>query len=226
MRIWALVTALLLVQSAQAGAPMATEDADVLARGECEWESAFERARESGAPTVRAWGTKVGCGWLEGHQAAIGYGRASAAGVHADSFSLGGKSALRARPEGGWGLTLAWELSTLKAPGGSHRFDGSMLALVFTQSFAEKGLLHMNLGTARSRLDDESTRFWALGAEWALNDALDLLAETYGARHEKPQFGVGLRWNASEAWSIGLMASQTRSEPKLKTGLLTVRFGF
>jgi hypothetical protein len=205
---------------------MATEDADVLARGECEWESAVERLRVRGAPTVKAWGTKVGCGWFEGHQAALGYSRASAEGMHEDSLSLGGKSALRERPEGGWGLTLAWELSTLKGSGGSHRFDGSMLALVATQSFAGKGLLHLNLGTARSRLAKESTQFWALGAEWALNDALDLLAETYGARHEKPQFGLGLRWNPSEAWSLGLMASQTRTDPKLKTWLMTARFGF
>ena len=205
---------------------MATEDADVLARGECEWESAYERVRLSGAPSVRAWGTKVGCGWLDGHQAALGYARASALGVHEDSFSLGGKSALSERPEGGWGLTLAWELSTLKGSGGGHRFDGSMVALVFTQSFAGQGLLHLNLGTSRSRLAGESSPFWALGAEWALNDSIGLLAETYGVRHEKPQFGLGLRWNASEAWAIGLMASQTRADPKLKTGLLTVRFGF
>src|SRR3990167_3738737 len=152
---------------------MATEDADALTKGECEWESAVERVR--GATGASGWGSKLGCAWLDGTQVALGYARVREAGTHADSLSLSGKTTLRARPTGGLGLTLAWELASLKLPGAGHQHDSSTIALVASQGLGAALVLHANLGATRSKLAGQTVKFWALGLERSLRSRIDLL---------------------------------------------------
>ncbi len=70
----AAATLALLATSAHAGRPLVTEDAGVLGKGECEWESFLASARISGSPTVNGWDTQVGCGVLASSQVAFSYG--------------------------------------------------------------------------------------------------------------------------------------------------------
>lgn len=217
--------ALCAASGAWAGAPMATEDADVLARGECEWETVAERVRVAGA-SARMVETGVGCHAFTGTQAALRVARGKADGESFSGLALAGKTALLPRDGDGFGLTLAWGFEALKLPGSRLKYDSTSLALVASQGLGGGLTAHANLGVARSRLDDETTRFWALGAEWALGEQLDLLAETYGAQRSKPALGIGLRWNPSQAWSFGLMASQSRDTPKVKGVLLSAKLAF
>jgi len=213
---------LLPLLAARAGAPMATEDAGVLAAGECEWETVAERVR-AGAATGRGAETGVACQLFKGSQAGLKAGRASADGTTLSSLALTGKTALSDAEDRS--LSLAWSVDAHKLPGGSLRRDGSALALVVSQLLGALSL-HANLGWSRSHLSDETTGFWAFGAEWALNDDFQLLAEQYGAQRSKPVWGLGARWQASPAWSLGLMHSRSREQPASRAWLLSAKLGF
>ena len=125
--------------TAQAGRPLATEDADVLDRAACEWESFAARQTVSGAPAVNGVSTQVGCGFGWNSQVALGYTRERSAGESASAWGLSGKTALVERSAGTTGLTLAWGLGTLREPGGSAQHESTFLALVATREWAAAG---------------------------------------------------------------------------------------
>jgi hypothetical protein len=211
--------------AAQAGAPMTTEDADVLAASECEWESAYERVK-AGGESAKAFATGVGCHAFAGTQVGLGYARLTAQGLTVTGLSLSGKTALVARPEGGFGLTLAWGFEGYKVPGRSgYKHDVTTANFVATQGFGAISL-HANLGWTRSKPDHETLRAWALGVEHALNEHIDLLAETYGEQKSKSSVGLGLRYKPDKQWALGFMGFQDRDTPKAKGFLLSAKLGF
>lgn len=222
-RLAVLALTLLLPLAARAGAPMATEDADVLARGECEWESTAQRDTVAGL-SGHTLATKAGCGVFEGTQAALGVSRARFEGARATGLGLSGKTALIARPEGGFGLTLAWGFGWAKAEGEGLRYAATSAALVATQGVGAL-TLHANFGLTKPRGED-TLRNWALGAEYALSEHTDLLAETYGVEHGKPLWGLGLRVKTSKDWTLGLMAAQSRETPRLRSWLASAKLAF
>ncbi len=208
----------------QAGAPMATEDADVLGKNECEWESTYQRAK-AGSLSINTIATKGGCGVFDGTQVALGLAHAKAEGESATGLGLSGKTALIARRDGGFGVTLAWGFSWAKSAGDSLRYESTALQLVASQGFGAF-TVHGNVGAVKFRDGGDTVNTWALGGEYAVNDAVDLLAETFGSEGDKPNHGVGARFKASKDWVFGLMLSQGRSEPKVKSLLLSAKLAF
>lgn len=201
---------------------MTTDDADVLAVRECEWESSAERTRRG----ERAAGSQIACAWAEGFQVGLALARAWDPGARTDTLSGAGKVVLRPRPEQGLGLTLAWEWARLRESGAPRHGQARALALIASQAVGPRGLLHFNLGLRHVRPVRETERFWALGAEWRLREGLELLAETHGSAHSKPQHALGLRLQAGGAWSLGLMATRPREQPRDPAVLLSARLGF
>ncbi|RVT83603.1 hypothetical protein [Inhella crocodyli] len=210
--------------TAMAGAPMATEDADVLAPSECEWESTANRTTVSGF-SVRTLATKAGCGLVPGTQLAFGLARTTAEGESANGLGLTGKTALIPRRDGGFGLTLAYGFAWAKEPGDSLRYAATTVTLVASQGVGD-WTFHGNLGVTRFRAEGDSRSTWALGAEYALSPAVSALVETYGSEGNGSAWGAGLRWAASQSWSFGLMASQTQRSPKAKDVLLSAKLAF
>lgn len=208
--------------SAQAGAPMTTEDAGVLTAKACEWESVAERTRVA---MMRGDGVRTGvaCQLFEGSQLGLGVSRTKADGQAVRSLVLAGKTAL---VDGdGPALSLAWSVDAIQQAGERLRQDGSSLALVASHQL-NAWSLHANLGWSRSRQADEAAGFWAVGVEWALNEAVQLLAEQYGARHNKPAWGLGLRWQPSPDWALGLMHSRSRDQAASRGWLLSAKLSF
>ena len=210
--------------AALAGAPMVTEDADVLNPRECEWESTANRTTAGGV-SLRTLSTKVGCGLVPGTQLALGVARSSADGASATGLGISGKTAVVPRTAGGFGLSVAYGFAWAKEPGDSLRYSATTLSAVATQSWGAV-TVHGNLGLARFRGDGDTINTWALGAEYALSDSVSALAETYGSEGSKPLMGVGLRWQASTDWTLGLMASQSRDTPKARDVLLSAKMAF
>jgi hypothetical protein len=210
--------------NALAGAPMATEDADVLAPSECEWETTANRTTVSGF-SARTLSTKAGCGLVPGTQLALGVARTTAEGESATGLGLSGKTALIPRRDGGFGLSLAYGFAWAKEPGDSLRYAATTVTLVATQGLGDL-TLHANVGTTRFRAEGDTRSTWALGAEYALTPAVSALVETYGSEGNGSAWGAGLRWAASESWSFGLMASQTQRSPKAKDVLLSAKLAF
>lgn len=228
MRIQCLLALLTFAGSLQAGAPMATEDADVLEPKACEWETVAERLKAGGFK-VNGISTGVQChAWGKGPgstQFGIAYARAREDGVSASSLGLGGKTALIAREGDGFGLTLAWGFEALKLPGRSgYRHDLTSVNWVASQGIGAL-TLHGNLGWTRSKLASETVRSWAVGAGYALSDSLEVLAETYGAQGTPTAIGLGLRFSAGD-WTFGAMAAQDRDTPKAKSLTFVAKLAF
>ncbi len=206
---------------------MATEDADVLAPSECEWESTANRTTVSGVGgfSARTVATKAGCGLVPGTQLGLGLARTTAEGESATGLGLTGKTALIPRRDGGFGLSLAYGFAWAKEPGDSLRYAATTLSLVATQGLGDL-TLHLNWGATRLRGESGTSGTWVLGAEYALSPSVSALLETYGSEGNGSAWGAGLRWAASEAWSFGLMASKTLRDPKAKEVLLSAKLAF
>jgi hypothetical protein len=210
--------------AAHADAPMATEHAEPLAPGECEWEASLERVRGGGV-TARGGTTNVGCAVNERFDLGLAYARMKEGTLSARLLELYGRATLFKGKEDGPNLGLVYGLGMRQQPEGRFRHDSTSLLLALTQPLGA-WRLHLNLGAVQDRLDDETLRVWALGAEWTVHEDADLVAETYGEQHGKPAFGVGLRWRPAANWALGLMHAQQRGTPRLKGLNLTVQLVF
>jgi hypothetical protein len=219
---WLLLAA---CSAAQAGRPLATEDADVLERGACEWESFAARQTVSGAPAVNGAGTQVGCGVGWNSQVALGYARERSAGASTSAWGLSGKTAIIERDAGATGFTLAWGLGSLRTPGGSMKHESSFLTLVATREWAG-WLTHANLGWERSESASMNTTTWNLAVERPIGAGVDLMAEVYGDDRSRPWLGTGVRWTVNERFSVNASWSVQRESPRPKLWTLGFKLGF
>ena len=193
----------------RAEAPMVTEHTDPLAVGECEWEVFAERQRADGS-RARGWSTNAGCGLVKNLDLGLGIGQMRADGLRERALELYGRWRLRDGGDDSASVVLVYGLGALKSTGRSWRHDSTQLLLAVDQPLGDAPLGRLNLGVSHSRLGRETTRLWALGADWSLSEHIDLVAETYGAQRSKPWQGLGLRWKPAEGWSFGLMGSRSR----------------
>lgn len=197
------------LNGAHAEAPMTTEHAAPLAPGECEWELAHSRATAGGVH-ARGWVTNAGCALTQGLDIGLAWGRSSAQGVSTQSVDLYGRLTLLSMGEDALHVGLVYGVGALKQSGRGLRHDSTSLTLAATQPLSAQLLVHGNLGVSRAKLAGETTPFWAVGAEWSLNETVALLAESYGSRNSKPSYGVGVRWLPAANWAFGLMGYEGR----------------
>ena len=221
-----LLPLLAFAASAQAGRPLATEDADVLEPGQCEWESFAARTRADGEAGVRGWTTQFGCGLGARTQAALAYSRARSDGATAEGLLLGGKTQLLARQDDATGWTLAWGLAAAKPPGGSFEHDTTYLNLVATRALGEGLTGHANLGWLRSQSAHASSTTWNLAAEQAVGAGVDLMGELYGDDRSETWLGLGARWTPSEHLSLNASWARQGGAASARLWTLGVKFSF
>lgn len=209
-----------------AGRPLATEDADVLGRGDCEWESFAARESASGAPSARTLATQVGCGFGARSQAAVAYGRNRFAGETTPVGALVGKTALLPREGEGLGLTLAWGLGWQRLPGSSWKHEDSALNLVATRSFADRFTAHANLGWTRSESERRNSTTWNAALEWSATDRLDAMGEVYGDNRGRPWLGLGARHAFGERLSVDASWSVQNDRPRVRLWTVGFKLGF
>lgn len=218
-----------LPTASQAGRPFATEDADILAQDECEWEGFFARERSSGSPTGRGWATQLGCGLgVASTQIALAYGRSSGSGegTTQDLVLLGKTGILERNDEQPLGLTLAWAIGGVKLPGDAFRHELSQLNLVATRAVGDVLKLHANLGWLRSEASRDDAVTWNLAAEMSVTSNLDIGAEFYGEDGAKPYRGLGARWHLSEALSVNASYAMQPVSPNVKHWTVGFKLSF
>lgn len=208
--------------SAHAGRPLATEDADVLERGACEWEGFAARVQADDSPSARGATTQVGCGLGWQSQAALAYSRVRSDGVTGEGLLLGGKTRLVPRGDETTGWTLAWGLAAAREGGGSFEHDASYLTLVATTTLAEGLLGHANLGWLRTEHPGTNSTLWNLALEQSVGGGVDLMGELFGDDRSEAWLGLGLRWTLSERFSLN--GSWARQGGSPNTRLWTVGF--
>ncbi len=180
---------------AQAGAPLQTEDAGVLERGQCELEAALER-QVAGPARSRGTGVALGCGVADGLQFGAGLARSQSAGERADEATLGAKWQLAGRADGDWQLTLALGLASARAPGEGWRRSAQGATLVLSHA-AGPGVLHLALGHERDTAGRVDTTGWGLAWEAEALPVAGLgwapMAEWVGDDRGASAWGLGLR---------------------------------
>lgn len=212
--------------AAQAGRPLVTNDADVLADGDCELEAYTLRDRRAGS-TTRGGIAELGCGIGALHsQLALAAIRESEAGVADLHGALLGKTALLRRDGDGFGIALGWGFGVLRTPGNAWRHDDTNLTLIVTRRIGDGVTAHANLGWSRNETHASHRMQWALAAEKALAGGIDLMAEAYGDDRSRPWLGLGARWTANDTLSVNAAWALQHVVPRARQFSLGVRIGF
>lgn len=212
-------------QPAHAGRPFVTEDAGVLERGECEWESFAGRARGDGL-TATQLATQVGCGIGLKSQVAASVGQAKVEGIKARSVGINGKTNLFRSADESGAFTLAWGFDSTRVLGEdvSTRF----LNLVYSHRIQDKVTVHLNYLGARSSGggSTETTRQWALAAEVPLAGDWEIGAEVFGTKSSDASIGLGARWNLSKQLSLNASLHTTTESPRVNTATVGAKLAF
>ena len=189
---WVLCSFLAL--PAWAGRPLATEDAGVLERGECELEAFGARERVPGSAKVTTLFGQVGCGIGWNTQLAAGLGREREAGERTRLVGLGGKTALRPLTDTDYGVTVAYSLQWTRVPGENLGRNSSEVKGVLTVPVRE-WLVHANLGPSYDHRAREWSTVYGVAFErpGALGP-LDLMGEVFGTDRERATLQFGVRW--------------------------------
>jgi hypothetical protein len=212
--------------SAHAGRPLATEDAGVLGKGECESESFAARNTAADSDAATTLSTQIGCGFGFGSQLQLAVARRSAADERTHTLTLGGKTQVIDRPDDGLGLTLAWGIVSLRPAGGSFKRYTTGLNLALSQQLSSSLTGHANLGGVRTQNPRQSSVTWNLALEYALAAGLDLMAEAYGQERDKPWAGVAVRYAVKERVFVDASVAQQSGTSKAKLLTLGARLGF
>lgn len=196
VRIAPWLLALALPLTAMAGRPLQTEDAAVLARGECEIEGVHARLKEVEAPTAKATSLQFGCGIGLRSQLALQGLRAEAGDETAREAALVGKTAIVPLSETQTGFTIAYETRRVRLPGEGDRQANTIIRGVMTHPTGPSGewLLHANLGFAHNNLESETRAIWSVAAERTKLGPVDVMAEVYAYDKGAAWVNAGVRY--------------------------------
>jgi hypothetical protein len=226
LHLLAVVSALALSGAAQAARPLATEDADVLDRGQCEAEGVIAQSKPAGQPSTRGWTALGTCGVGANTQLILAYNRSRTDDASLSGLLFGGKTALMRREGDGLGVTLAWGLVSARPEGGSMEHELTYLNAVATRDLAPGWTGHANLGWVRSESASASSTTWNLALERALGNGVDLMGEVYGDDRAKPWIGVGARWAVSDKLSLNANWATQRETPRVNAWSIGFKLAF
>lgn len=187
------ICVMLLSQPSWAGRPFTTEDAGVLAVGDCELEAYGSHTRARPDPSERGGWGQVGCGIGLDTQLAAGGGRFKSGDEASTVAALVGKTALRPLADDSFGIALAYALVGFKPPGGHLRHARSSATLVVSIPHG-RTITHANLGIDRSRLEDKTVGTYAIAIERLGERGIDVGLELFGQGSESPWIGTGVRY--------------------------------
>lgn len=207
----------LAASPAIAGRPFATEDAGVLAAGDCELEAYALRQTARDAPRETGWWVQPECGVGFRTQLAAGGGRTKVESARFTAAALSGKSWLRELTDERTGVALAYAVGGEKVPGGGFKHEATALAAVVSSPVAKDLLLHANAGWSRPESARLNSTIWALALERTGAAGLDVGAEVYGDDRTAPWLGVGARYGLSAeklfvdvSWAVQADSARTR----------------
>jgi hypothetical protein len=213
----------LVPASSYAAAPLATDDADVLAAFECEVEPYFARLSLPGNLREDTFNAQLGCGLGGEAQLAVGFGRSNRSDAQnhgrRESLALSGKTVLHKTPDGAAIAVLAGSVMG-RTGGGPFRFDSVYATAAVTVPLGTGLTGHANLGWVRSRPDRTHTTAWNLALEAVWRPGIDAAIEVYGDDRNKPWLGLGLRWSVSQQLKFG--ASYAVQSDTLRQRLVSV----
>ena len=223
-----LPLAALVLSAAHAGLPLSTEDAEVLAPRDCEFEAGALSLHEP-AINSQEQVLNLSCGVGANTQLGLATGRLKAGDERSQQLALGGKFSFWQGDDGAgaaFAAALLWE-----------RHDGgwrqSLLDLnaIYSRRVADGLTTHLNLGHRRDRTDGRQSTTWGAALEhegYALGTlTLAPMAELFGNDRHAPWWSAGLRLmllpdELSVALSYGRQMDSERA--RLATASLKLAF--
>lgn len=202
---WLLGAALLLAgPAALAGRPLVTDDAGVIGAGECEIEASAARQWRAGGHTQTA---QLACGTPWQTQLAAGWGRARGDDAGA-SYTLSGKTSLRAPSSESTGWAIAYGISRVK-PDGQGTQPGERTVRALATATQGDWLYHFNAGWGHEP-GARHRAVWGLAAERpGAAGPVDLMGEVFGESRSRPWVQLAARWAAvpgslwlDAAWAV------------------------
>lgn len=176
-----------------AGRPLATEDAGVLGKGQCEFESFAGRQVHS---KMSLGSAQVGCGIGLGTQFALGASREVSPDAGMNYVRLNGKTALRDLTEDQAGFALAYTLSSNREKSDYLQYVSAEVKGAMTLPHGN-WLLHVNAGLLHIHSGHDERVVWAVAAErLAAIASVDLMGEIYGDNQSSPWVQIAGRWTA------------------------------
>lgn len=175
--------------AAHAARPLVTDDASIVAPGDCQLESWTQHT-----PTQIEYWAVPACNPYGAWELSAGAGRI-VPGDGAQRYVEGviqGKTLFKPLTPNSWGvgLTIANVLR-----GGTPVGDVSMLVPLSVSLWDDKVLVHLNAGVLREGLTAHRTGGqWAAGTEWAATHDLALSLEAYGTEKGHGYVQTGLRF--------------------------------
>lgn len=186
----------------RAEGPMNTDDAGTLDRGGVKIEGVLSR-------DDRAWGAEmaIGYGPVENVEVAVTFARADDRSEDPSTRMRGTGIGIKWVPiqsEKGWslGASFGYGRTRVDARSTPDRFTEKEYAFtgLATYRLQNGQVLHMNLGTARTKSQGASDDVgnWSVGVEFPLIDGLQLTVETFGQERTRPDQAIGLRYEIAE----------------------------
>jgi hypothetical protein len=230
LSVAAAAFATLASSSVHAGRPFFTEDAGVLEKSACEWESVAAHASVDGAPSATQLTTQLGCGVgsLGGiaTQLAGGLGQSRSGGFTDKAYWLSGKSGWTAAGDAPLMLAVACGANWLRPEGGTSSLQTVFVNWVATQPLMDKVTGHLNLGWVGNRLAKLNTTTWNAAVEYAVTDVVDVGAEVFGAERSNTFMGTGVRWALSKSLSLNAGYAVQNGGDRNRLGSLGIKLSF
>jgi hypothetical protein len=207
---------------------LSTEDAVVLDRAACEWETTAVRLSHTEEPRQDAWQTQLGCGTGARAQVSAAFGRSKNAGDEIDAAGGSAKVRLWGGGDGQAGLALLGSVNLLRVGDGEFRIHENAATLAFSQPLTASWTWHANLGTVYDREQRTHSTNWNLAAERAFGERFSLGAELFGDDRGTQWASVGAAWtpieNATLFVSGGAQLRGEGQEARLFSAGLTLAF--
>ncbi len=213
-----------------AARPLATDDAGVIAAGDCEVEASRVRLR-SGDSRETATGAALACGWAFGAQTGVAYGQASGPQGRARSLALTAKAGLWQDPgEDAAALAVSGAMGWARGAGQDWEREGSDLRLIGTLPL-RYGFVHVNLGHARPAGDGPKATLWGLALEHRPATVAGLgwapLAEVYGDDRGERWMNLGIRTTVlADRLFLDLAHARQQAPAKARVRNAGLRFAF
>jgi hypothetical protein len=154
-RLCAAMSISLLPLAAQAGRPLVTDDAAVLAPGDCQVEASASRGPGQRwlAPT---------CNVAQDWEAGIGVGNVRSGGEFHRAIAIGVKTVLRPLSEDGIGVGASLSEQRITGPETSR---DQAVNLIVSMPLAPWALAHVNAGAIRHGISHQHAGTWAAALE-------------------------------------------------------------
>ena len=226
---WLLMAAAALsAGGAHAALPLLTEDADVLAARDCEFEAgAFSEGKGQEQTLEQALNLSCGIGWRT--QLGLAAGRVRDADTSKQQRALGGKVSLW-QGEDSAGVALA-AAAVWERVDGHWREATLNLNAAYSRPFPADLTMHLNLGHRQNPVESDASTSWAAALEhegFAVGSlTLAPMAEVFGTDRSAPWWNAGLRLTLlPDQLSVGLSYGQQINPERTRLATLSLKLSF